>query len=219
MVATINLLTAANAPTAPSGHRTVVFWWKVSRKTGKLFSPKKYAHVPSVVIPGILDDKSQSSIFFRTSFEDAQDSYLKSLIEENVGLTAFNDVQLSFSAVMGDYFATRSTGGRLDGDTIEEWFSGNMMERLYNAVVEKIGASGTIEWTDALEAEAQKIVLGYGEKYKKLASGAVKFPPVVAVNMLGKIVDLGLEDGVAEKLKKRLEGMTVVVTAESEGLI
>lgn len=215
MTSTINLLTAATAPTAPSGHRTIIFWWKVSKKTGKLFSPKKYAHVPIVAIPGIMDDKSQSSIFFRSSFEDAQDSYLKSLIEENVNLTAFNDIQLSFAAVMNDYFTARATGGRLDGDTIEEWFAGNMMEKLYLAIVAKIG-TGTPE----LEAQAQKSVISYGEKYKKLASGAVKFPKIVAENLLDKIVSLELSnDPVAEKLIKRLTPMTVEITAESEGLI
>lgn len=219
MASTINLLTTATAPTAPSGHRTIIFWWKTNKKTGKLFSPKKYAHVPTVAIPGIMDDKSQSSIFFRTSFEDAQDSYLKSLIEENVGLTAFSDLQLSFAAVMSDYFSARATGGRLDGDTIEEWFATNMMERLYNAIVEKLGVGGTVEWTDELEKKSQDIVQGYGEKYKKLASGAVKFPLVVAVNLLGKITDMELNDPVAEKLIKRLTPMTAVVTAESEGLI
>lgn len=214
MTSTINLLTAATAPTAPSGNRTIVFFWKTNKKTGKLFSPKKYAHVPTVAIPGIIDDKSQLSIFFRSAIEDAQDSYLKSLIEADVNKAAFNDIELNLTSMMNDYFSARSTGGRLDGDTIEEWFAGEMMEKLYLAVVAKIGSG-----TEELEAQAQKIVLGYGEKYKKLASGAVKYPMAVAINLLEKITAIESSSPVAEKLVKRLTPMTVEVTPESEGLI
>lgn len=199
------------APTAPVGHRTVVFWWKTSKSTGKMLSPKKYSHIPTVSIPGMMDDKSQLSIFIRTSFEDAQDDYLKGLIENNLGKTEFSDIELSFASTMNDYFAAKKTGGRLDGDSIEEWFISDMLELLQVAVEGKIGN------TDPEKVAG--IVIGYRDKYKKLASGAVKYPQVVAENLLKNIRLVTIDSPVKDKLIARLEPMTKVITAESEGLI
>lgn len=199
------------APTAPSSHRTVVMWWKTSKKTGKMLSPKKYSHVPIVTIPGMMDDKSQLSIFIRNAFEDAQDDYLKSLVENSLEKTEFSDIELSFASTMNDYFAAKKTGGRLDGDSIEEWFISDMLELLQVAVEGKIGN------TDP--EKAASIVIGYRDKYKKLASGAVKYPQVVAENLLKNIRLVTSDSPVKEKLITRLEPMTKVVTAESEGLI
>jgi hypothetical protein len=211
MTSSIILLTANTAPVAPSGHRTVTFWWKTSKSTGKMLSPKKYSHIPIVSIPGQMDDKSQLSIFIRSAFEDAQDDYLKSLIENSLGKTEFSDIELSFASVMNDYFTSKKTGGRLDGDSIEEWFISDMMELLQIAVEGKIGT------TDS--DKVATIVVGYKDKYKKLASGAVKYPQVVAENLLKNIRLVTSENTVKDKLISRLEPMTKVVTAESEGLI
>lgn len=211
MSANINLLTANTAPTASAGHRTVVFWWKTSKATGKMLSPKKYSHIPIVTIPGQMDDKSQLSIFIRSAFEDAQDDYLKGLIESNLGKTEFTDSELSFKSVMDDYFASKKTGGRLDGDMIEEWFMSDMAEIMLLAVQTKL--------PDIEDSKAIDIVSGYRDKYKKLASGAVKYPMVVAQNLLDNIQRVKVESTVKDKLIARLEPMVRVVTAESEGLI
>lgn len=211
MTSNIVLLTANTAPTSPTGMRTVVFWWKTSKATGKMLSPKKYSHIPMVSIPGMMDDKSQLSIFIRNSFEDAQDDYLKSLIENNLTKTEFSDIELSFSSTMNDYFASKKTGGRLDGDSIEEWFVSDMMEILHAAVISKIGNNDP--------EKVAGIVVGYRDKYKKLASGAVKYPKVIAENLLKNIQLVSISSNVKDKLIARLEPMTKEISAESEGLI
>lgn len=215
MTVTINLLTSDKAPVAPTGFRTVVFWWKTAKSTGKMLSPKKYAHVPVLTIPGVLDDKSQQSIFFRDSVEEAQNNYLKSIIEAHIeqgsSITEFQDSVLTLTAMFADYYSARKTGGRLDGDTIEEWFISEMAEVMLNAVMTKL--------PNNTDEQNLKIVQGYQDKYKKLASGAVKYPVVVAKNLLENIQKVTTESVVKDKLIKRLEGMTVEVTAESEGLI
>lgn len=211
MASSINLLTSATAPTAPIGHRTVVFWWKTSKTTGKMLSPKKYSHIPIVNIPGQMDDKSQLSIFIRSAFEDAQDGYLKGLIEASLDKKEFSDIELSFQSTMNDFFSARSSGGRLTGDMIEAWFMSDMMELLQVAVEQKIGNTDT--------EKVAGIVIGYCDKYKKLASGAVKYPVIVAKNLLDNIGKVTVESEIKGKLMKRLEPMTKEVTAESEGLI
>lgn len=215
MTAIIHLLTADTAPTAPVGHRTVVFWWKTSKKTGKMLSPKRYAHIPVLGIPGLVDDKSQLAIFFRSSIEDAQDGYLKSIIEGSIEngktVTEFSDSQLVLGSMLNDFYQARKTGGRLDGDTIEEWFISDMAEVMMLAVQTKM--------PDATDEKVITIVEGYRDKYKKLASGAVKYPVVVAQNLLDNIKRVTTESVVRSKLIARLETMTKEVTAESEGLI
>lgn len=214
MTATIHLLTTDNAPVAPSGFRTITFWWKTSKKTGKMLSPKRYSHVPVLSLP-VMDDKSQMALFIRNSVENAQDDYLKGLIEDwiNNGQTVsqFSDQQLNLSAVMDDFFSARKTGGRLNGDDIEEWFISDMAETLMLAIQKKLPEKN--------DEEIAKIMENYRDKYKKLASGAVKYPVPVAENLLKNINGVELDSVIKGKLVKRLETMTVEATPETEGLI
>lgn len=179
-----------------------------------MLSPKRYSHVPVLSSP-VMDDKSQMALFIRNSVENAQDDYLKGLIEDwiNNGQTVsqFSDQQLNLSAVMDDFFSAKKTGGRLNGDDIEEWFISDMAETLMMAIQKKLPEKN--------DEEIAKIMENYRDKYKKLASGAVKYPVPVAQNLLKNINGVELDSVIKGKLVKRLETMTTEITPETEGLI
>lgn len=132
----------------------------------------------------------------------AQDGIVRSLVES--GKDSITSESISVSAIIAAMLE-ESSGGRLTGETIREWFQESIKDNLLIAFASKLGIPDDTAPTAEQSGKLEKILKGYEDSFAKLASGAASFNDVQKSNLIKAIQLSGAEDdALASKFITRL---------------
>ena len=237
MVYQVQLMVADKVPVAPEGMRTVVLRWKstkdkVSKKVIPALSPKKWVIVPEITSQDlaivqvqadepvhVMEYIEERTGFIRELVETEQKEFIQELVTERIKagypLPDLSESEISLSALIQASKADSSGRGRMSGDMLEQWFKDELLENLFNYVMEQKGGEGVASIT-----EVETVVKKYADYYSSFA----KTTYIVHVGVAKKLHEVlwalveDQESRCFRFLDTKLKEQMVELTAEDVGL-
>lgn len=188
---------------ALDGQRLSKVTYKTDKETG-LKADSKAVSIPAIVWSDIESQVPVIKDHILDLVLKAQDGIVRKLVES--GKDSITSESINIPAIIAAMLE-ESTGGRLTGETIREWFQESIKDSLLIAFASKLGipddAAPTVEQSEKLA----KILKGYEDSFAKLASGAASFNDTQKSNLIKAIELSGLDssdDILASKFIARL---------------
>lgn len=180
---------------------------KVGYKSTKK-NPARFKSV-CVSVPEIPENNIRAELdrlipHVRTMLETAQDGIIRSLYESREGnLSEVSDDELSVLSCIA-FLDAEAAGDRLKKEHIENWFDAELADSLFVLIAEKLGFN---EPTQNQEAEVQKHVRVYRQVLSMLAGGKTLLQPKQIQGCKTALALTDTDQGIGQKLLKRLEQM------------
>jgi len=183
------------------GQRLSKITYKTDSKTG-IKPDSKSVSIPAIVWSDIESQVPVIKDHILDLVLKAQDGIVRKLVE--AGKDSITSESINIPAIIAAMLE-ESSGGRLTGETIREWFQESIKCNLLIAFASKLGISDDTAPTAEQSEKLAKILKGYEDSFAKLASGAASFNDTQKSNLIKAIQLSGAEDDVlASKFITRL---------------
>lgn len=186
-----------------TGQRLAKVGYKSTKK-----NPARFKSV-CVSVPEIPENNIRSELdrlipHVRTMLENAQDGIIRSLYESREGnLSEVSDDEISVLSCIA-FMDAEAAGDRLKKEHIENWFDAELSDSLFVLIAEKLGFN---EPTENQTAEVQKHVRVYRQVLSMLAGGKTLLQPKQIQGCKTALALTDTDQGIGQKLLKRLEQM------------
>ena len=186
-----------------TGQRLAKVGYKSTKKNPARFK-SVCVSVPQVNVDSIRAELDRLLPHIGTMLENAQDGIIRSLYESAEGsLQSVSDDEISVLSCIA-FMEAEAAGDRLKKEHIENWFDAELSDNLFVLIAEKLGFN---EPTENQTAEVQKHVRVYRQVLSMLAGGKTLLQPKQIQGCKTALALTDTDQGIGQKLLKRLEQM------------